>query len=225
MNDLTGKKFGRLTVKNRNPINGKGCKPRWDCLCSCGKEKTIHGSALRAGLTSSCGCLKDEKTSERSKTHGMTGGPEYICWQHMKKRCLVPTTKCYDNYGGRGIKICSALQRSFEFFFSLLGERPTRLFTLDRIENDGNYSCGRCPECAERGWPMNVRWADRKTQRLNSRRVNIIEWRGDRMPLTLWAEKIGISRGVLSNRIVSKKWPIERAMTEPVGAYFGKGVS
>ena len=56
--DLTGKKFGRLTVIKRNYPNNKYNRTMWLCKCDCGKEKVILGCSLKGGKTRSCGCLK-----------------------------------------------------------------------------------------------------------------------------------------------------------------------
>jgi len=55
--DLTGKKFGRLTVIKRSYPNDKLNSVMWLCKCDCGKEKIIRGNSLKCGLTKSCGCL------------------------------------------------------------------------------------------------------------------------------------------------------------------------
>lgn len=53
--DLTGKKYGRLTVLNREP-NKKGHSSRWKCKCQCGNIVIVYASSLRSGATQSCGC-------------------------------------------------------------------------------------------------------------------------------------------------------------------------
>ena len=68
LEDLTGKQFGRLTVINRaeDYIDKNGDRRvQWRCLCECGNEKIIRAQILKKGLTKSCGCLKNEKTSLR----------------------------------------------------------------------------------------------------------------------------------------------------------------
>lgn len=89
--------------------------------------------------------------------HGMTESPEYEIWGSMKKRCNTPTATHYDNYGGRGIKVCDRWQHSFLAFYEDMGARPTPLHSLDRINNDGNYE------------PNNCRWATKHEQAINQR--------------------------------------------------------
>ena len=91
-----------------------------------------------------------------------------VTWQSMHQRCLDPRHPHYHNYGGRGICIC-AHWRDFRNFLDDMGERPEGR-SLDRIDTDGHYSCGACPECRANGWAENTRWATAKEQRANQRR-------------------------------------------------------
>lgn len=149
--DLTGRKFGRLTVLREN---GRlpGRNYAWLCLCSCGKHKTVDGSSLRRGATKSCGCLQN---GSHRVTHGMSHTPEYAVWQAMLQRCRNPNNKRHSDYGGRGITICKSWER-FEKFISDMGLCPKGL-TLERRDNDKGYS------------PDNCYWATRNQQQRNMR--------------------------------------------------------
>ena len=154
---MIGKIFGRLKVTGQE---GKtpGRHLLWKCVCECGGVTHAPKYALESGNTKSCGCLHIDAIT----THGMSGGKsakrrtEYTIWMNMLSRCRNPKCPDYKNYGGRGIKVCRRWEK-FENFYADMGDRPKNL-TLDRINNDGNYCRSNC------------RWADRRTQRLNSRR-------------------------------------------------------
>lgn len=199
--DLTGRVFGRLTVVEyaftQKTPSGQS-KAIWRCRCECGVLIETGSQRLKTGNTNSCGCLQREMTSARSGTHRMTGTPSYESWRAMRERCNNPNNSHYAAYGGRGIKVCASWQASFEAFLADMGERPEGT-TLDRINPDGNYEPGNC------------RWADSKTQALNTTRNVIIEWQGQRRTLTEWASDMGITDSALAIRL--ERWPLERAMT------------
>ena len=158
--DLTGRKFGRLSVIARAGIsNGEAT---WRCSCECGNTAVVRGYYLRNKVTQSCGCLHSEVSSKvyqnLRKTHGMTGTLEHTSWDQMRQRCMNPKHHAWKDYGGRGITVCSEWMNSFESFFRDMGRRPSVKYSLDRIDNDGNYEPGNC------------RWADWATQNRNRRR-------------------------------------------------------
>lgn len=153
-----GTRFGRLIVHSQDSVG-------WMCLCDCGGNKVVRGTALRAGYVRSCGCLQPETASLLGKsrtTHGCSGrnmtlNPEYYVWKAMKGRCSNPTARHYPDYGGRGIRVCEEWDKSFQAFFDDMGPRPNKHYSLDRKNNDGNYE------------PSNCRWATPKEQANNRR--------------------------------------------------------
>jgi len=100
--------------------------------------------------------------------HGMTGTPEFNTWGHVVQRCTNPNNKAYKNYGKRGITICQRYRYSFAAFYGDLGSRPQDT-TLNRIDNDGGYWCGKCDECITKGRPANCEWATSYEQQVNKR--------------------------------------------------------
>lgn len=187
--DLTGERFGRLTVESIGAK--KGNEYTWICRCDCGSTKAVKGSKLKSGRTRSCGCLHNEvmaKIGKSQKKHGMTGSPEYRAWSLMKSRCLNPNNPRYAEWGGRGITVCKEWINSFEAFYAAVGPRPAgekRRWSLGRINNFGNYE------------PGNVEWQDPKTQARNRRSNVIVVLDGVSLCASEWTEKLGIPPSTL----------------------------
>lgn len=148
--DLTGKVFGRLTVVALGPggLNSEGGKiVNWWCQCSCGREDLILclPASLKSGHTKSCGCYKNEKTSERALRHGLHKHPLFKVWSAIQQRCTNPKTVNYKNYGGRGIDLCKEWRLDFKTFYDWsMANGWEKGLQIDRINNDGNYEPGNC---------------------------------------------------------------------------------
>ena len=151
-----GDRYGRLVLKEHVASSKKGAV--WLCACDCGDNTIIPSGSFRSGNTRSCGCLFSEQARRQAVTHGMSRTGMYRRWCAMIKRCENPRDKAYKHYGARGIEVCKEWRESFEAFLEDVGECPQPGYSLDRINNDGNYE------------PGNVRWATQSQQVNNSRR-------------------------------------------------------
>ena len=173
--DLTGQRFGRLTVQKYDKC------AYWLCACDCGNTVRVDGSHLRKGVTQSCGCLQKDLTHQRFAKHNMRSSRLYSCWTNMKNRCLNSNSTEFHNYGGRGIEVCQEWLDSFETFrdWALANGYADNL-TIDRIDVNGNYE------------PSNCRWATAKEQANNTTKNHYITHNGISKSMMLWAEEFHI---------------------------------
>jgi hypothetical protein len=154
LGDLTGQRFGRLTVLRRSDIR-RNRNTYWLCRCDCGNERNVQRSALMTNRSTSCGCLQREQVTERAHKHGGVGTPEYQTWNGMRQRCENPNHPAFPRYGGRGLTV-SEDWKKFGNFIRDMGWRPDPTYSLDRINNDLGYFKGNC------------RWATGKQQQANT---------------------------------------------------------
>jgi hypothetical protein len=149
------------------------------------------------------------------RTHGRSLTAEYRAWKALFPRCYYPSNSQFRNYGGRGIRVCQRWHSS-DAFLADMGERPSPAHSLDRIDNDLGYLCGKpeCPDCGPAGRIPNCRWVTQPEQRRNCRTNRRLTLNGVTRCITDWAAEAGISVTALRGRL-DRGWPLERAMTEP----------
>lgn len=199
--DITGKKFGRLTVIEFS--HRRKDKIHYKCICDCGTEVKTRGASLKDGSTQSCGCLNKERTKKENTTHGLSGTTEYCIYQGAIQRCYNKNNPQYIDYGGRGITVCDEWLHSFETFLKDMGNRPSKKHSIDRINNEGNYELGNC------------RWAT-STEQAKNRRSNImITYKGETLCMMDWSEKLDIKYITLHQRF-KNGWSTEKAFTQKV---------
>lgn len=163
--------------RHGDPLVKKTKAPKYDPICSvvgCSRSSSrrgycsMHYSRVR---------LSGDPGPVQSYFHKKRKSGAWKSWVSIQGRCLKENHKAYPSYGGRGIRICERWQGVFGFlnFLEDMGERPEgksngrAIYSLDRIDNDGHYSCGHCEECIENGWKSNCRWATQSIQMHNQR--------------------------------------------------------
>lgn len=202
--DLTGMKFGKLTVLKRAD-KGNMKATRWICECECGNIKIVYGADLKSGHTKSCGCYKAEHFIAATSTHRKRNTRLYNIWSNMKQRCYNEKNERYKDYGGRGITVCKEWLEDFMNFYNWAMANGYRDdLTLDRKDTNGNYE------------PSNCRWATYKEQANNKRNNVVLSYKGEKKTLGEWAEEIGMEYGALHARIFTQKMSVEKALNEPL---------
>lgn len=133
--------------------------------------------------------------------HGLSRTIEYRTWARIFERCNNKRNKLYPRYGGRGIKICKRWN-DFRTFIEDMGNKPGPEYSIDRINNNGDYK------------PSNCRWATKKEQSRNTRTNRKITYKGETRVLTEWAEVLGMTKSMLFRRLKKNK-TIKEAFERP----------
>jgi len=217
--DKTGMTVGRLTVIRRaqDHIDKKGHhKIMWECQCSCGNVVNVRSDSLTIEHTSSCGCYHKERASDAASKRvinvSFTKDELRIrnIWQLMKYRCENENSPAYDNYGGRGIKVCESWSNELDGYENFkswsLSNGYCHNLTIDRIDNDKSYE------------PTNCRWISASEQNSNKRNNRMIEYNGEIHTLSEWSRIYNIPMKTLHARIVSRGWNLQKAFNKPVRA-------
>lgn len=159
------------------------------CECKCGSIVKLEKYQLDRDYTS-CGCKK--------RKHGMAGTRIYEVWVNMKKRCQNKHATFYNDYGGRGIKVCDKWE-TFEGFYDDMNDGYKDNLTIDRIDVNGNYTKENC------------RWVSMKVQMNNMRSNNYVEYQGEILSLSDFAEKHNLDYHLFRSRIL-RGFSVEKAM-------------
>lgn len=200
--DLTGKRFGRLTVIKRAE-NYRGCQAQWKCKCDCGNETVVRAMYLKNGSTKSCGCYKADRIKAASLKHGMSGTRLWRIWNNMHSRCEQENSSQYSYYGERGVEVCEEWSEFKPFMEWALSSGYKENLTIDRIDFDGNY----CPE--------NCRWVTRQEQNRNKSSNHFITIDGETKILEDWARESGLDSRLIGRRL-KDGWDVKRAVFQPV---------
>lgn len=168
--DLTGKKFNRLTVI-RYSCTTTNRRTMWVCRCDCGKELIVYSGHLKNGHTKSCGCFNKERIGELNKKTGMTRTKLYYTYRNILNRCYRENVSSHKYYGDRNILVCPEWldkENGFENFMKwALSNGYQEGLSIDRIDNYKGYS------------PDNCRWVDNYVQANNKRHNYYLKINGE----------------------------------------------
>jgi hypothetical protein len=196
--NISGQKFNFLTaIKFEYSKNNRHF---WLFKCDCGNEKIIGKTYVLNDHTKSCGCWKLQNNRTIGITHNQSKTREFEIWLGIKKRCLNKNCHAYKDYGARGIMICDKWLISFEEFLADMGHAPSELYSIDRIDNNGNYE------------PSNCRWVTRKEQNNNTRRNRIFSYEGNNYTLSNLCDKLGLKYKLIYDRVTKLNWSLEEAI-------------
>ncbi len=181
--DIAGKRFGELIAIERVD-NATSGKTRWLCKCDCGGFSKTETYKLTSGHSKTCGCSKNRPTNIG---HGLSHIPEYRVWDGIIQRTTNVKCNSYYRYGGRGIGVCDRW-RLFVNFLNDMGERPSKDFTIERINNNKGYS------------PDNCKWDTRTNQARNRRSSRVITIDGVSKVLACWLEELNLCSSTFYRR-------------------------
>lgn len=161
---MIGKKYGRLTIVGFEFIE-KRKRYYAKCKCDCGNEIIVDQNKLITGHTKSCGCHNHDSIVYRNKyilsTHNLSNHPMEHIWRNQYARCNNKNDSSYERYGGKGIKCIWTLEEACKWYDE--NPRPSKDYTLDRIDPNGNYEVN------------NVRWATLYVQAINKSKYD--DWK------------------------------------------------
>lgn len=182
--DITGKVIKNWTVLRlvNKPL---GSKRLWSCRCVCGNTRTL--TRIKVSNRKSCGCLTPRGKVHKTYKHGKP--PGYSSWLSMKQRVLKPYSNSYKNYGAKGIKIYEPWIDDFTAFITHIGQRPSLLHSIDRIDPSGSYE------------PGNVKWSTDLEQARNKTNTVCVLFNGVKWKVSDLADHVGMKRDTLAKRI------------------------
>lgn len=165
--DITGQKFGYWTVLGRDYDYHSPKHAKWICRCECGTVKSVFKTTLLSGRSKSCGCHSADNLKGINATHGLSDTRIYHTWSSMKRRCSPKSHNDRKIYYDRGIKVCDEWASDFMAFYEwAMSNGYNDTLSIDRIDNDGDYS------------PSNCRWVAIEKQQSNKRNNINVEYNG-----------------------------------------------
>ncbi len=166
--------------------------------CFCGNIFISQPTQIKNNIVKSCGCLWGTNSLRHGCAIKGKITSEYKAYEAAKERCYNSNCKMYANYGARGIIMCDRWLESFGNFLEDMGEKPSKEYSIDRINVNGNY----CPE--------NCKWSTMKEQQNNRRNNHVVEYLNQVKTISQWASIYNIKANSFGNMI--RKYGIERTV-------------
>lgn len=189
--DIKGHRSGRLVAMERTEDKHSDGSSLWLCFCDCGSKIKLTSCQFKSKERVSCGCYRSEMAAQRQTTHGMSGSITYSSWISMRERVTNENSLHFDRYGGRGITICDRWLNSFEAFYSDMGSRPSLEYSIDRINNDGNYEPGNCK------WSTDIEQARNRSNTIK------LTYNGIEQSIDTWVDQLNLSKPAVLYRLNS----------------------
>lgn len=189
-----GEQIGDLTLIERMPGGQK-----WKCVCKCGEIVITQAS----NGAKSCRKCAYARIGKERMIHGESPDLDksatrlYRIWTDLRNRCNNPNNKSYKYYGGRGISVCSEWDDYITFKLWALRNGYNDSLTIDRIDNNGDYS------------PLNCRWVTRYEQMRNTRSNVLITIDNKTKTIMEWCRELGIAKGNMYVKCKKLKIPVE----------------
>lgn len=135
----------------------------------------------------------------------------------MIERCEYDKARSYPKYGGRGIRLCERWRSDYKNFYADVGDKPAPELSIDRVDNDLGYDCGKCEDCACRGVVTpNWRWATRLEQARNKRNTTWLTMNGVTLSAGEWSDRTGLPQPAIYARKVISGWSDEKTLSTPL---------
>lgn len=219
----SGDTYGELMLTGKSFFKPGDKANHVEVICGCGELFYTRLSSIKRGHTTSCGCKRLNSFLKANTKHGICIGetdnkprhPIYNSWAGAKNRCFSENAESFKRHGGRGITMCNGWANNFGAFYKWSIENGwMKGLSIDRINNNGHYSCGSCPHCVQNGWPMNCRWTTLDVQSKNKSSTVFITAFNETKTQSDWGkdDRVKVSIRTVSDRI-KKGWDIEKAMT------------
>jgi hypothetical protein len=181
--------------------------------CTCGVKKIIAISEVKNGKTLSCGCFRKEQRDKSVTTHGLTKHPLFSVWSGIINRCYNKNVHNYNDYGGRGVKMCDEWRNDFKVFFDWCinngWEKGLQIDKDIKSNNLGIHPIYSPETCTVLSGKVNMS---------RTRNSVFLTFNGETKNITEWAELLGLKRQMLYDR-VALGWPDEKILFHPKRQY------